>query len=165
MTITAKFSGTCKKCGGHIATGSQIEWSKGSGAQHTTCPEQHVATTPEPAAPVYEHTSGYVGSMGTHYDSIEGEALAAEIARAAAHHGVSVEEIQSALDSGKKVHTGVKSPNHYYDHGMAAIRRRPTPRPVSTRPRMRCKSCGQTGYTGAYPFSTNPGSGLCDDCC
>ena len=29
---------------------------------------------------------------------------------------------------------------------------------------MRCRECGQTGYTGEYPFSTNPSSGLCDDC-
>lgn len=29
---------------------------------------------------------------------------------------------------------------------------------------LRCKSCGQTGTTGGYPFSTLPGSGLCDDC-
>lgn len=166
MTIIAKFPGTCKKCGGHIAAGTQIEWSKDSGAQHVNCPEQPVTTAQTSNAPaVYEHTSGYVGSMGVHYSQIEGDALAAEISRAAAHHGVSVAEIQAALDSGKMVHTGEKSPNHYYDHGMAAIRRRPAPRPKSTRPIMRCKSCGQTGHRGAYPFSTNPGSGLCDDCC
>lgn len=164
MTITAKFPGTCKKCNGNISAGTQIEWSKGNGAQHVTCPEKHTSPEQKPVAPVYEHSSGYVGSMGEHYAPIEGDVLAAEIARAAAHNGVSVEEIQSALDSGKKIHTGVQSPNYYYDHGMAAIRRRPAPRRESTRPRIRCKSCGQTGYSGSYPFSTNPGSGLCDDC-
>lgn len=29
---------------------------------------------------------------------------------------------------------------------------------------MRCRRCGQTGYTGEYPFSTYPDSGRCDDC-
>lgn len=28
----------------------------------------------------------------------------------------------------------------------------------------RCKSCGVTGRSGAYPFSTLSGSGYCDDC-
>lgn len=28
----------------------------------------------------------------------------------------------------------------------------------------RCRSCGATGVSGQYPFSTNPSSGLCDDC-
>jgi len=36
---------------------------------------------------------------------------------------------------------------------------------ADTRPTLRCKSCGQTGYRGSYPFSTNPSSGRCDDCC
>lgn len=83
MTITAKFPGTCKKCNNPISAGIQIEWSKGSGAQHVTCPEQ--------------------------------------TAQAA--------------------------------------------KPVSNAPKfMRCRSCGQIGYTRQYPFSTNPGSGHCDDC-
>lgn len=28
----------------------------------------------------------------------------------------------------------------------------------------KCRSCGTRGFGGQYPFSTNPGSGLCDDC-
>ena len=36
-------------------------------------------------------------------------------------------------------------------------------RPVSQA--LTCRSCGQTGTRGAYPFSTLPGSGRCDDCC
>jgi len=27
-----------------------------------------------------------------------------------------------------------------------------------------CRSCGQTGYAGEYPFSTLGGADLCDDC-
>ena len=35
---------------------------------------------------------------------------------------------------------------------------------ADTRPVLRCKCCGATGRAGAYPFSTLPGSGRCDDC-
>jgi hypothetical protein len=34
----------------------------------------------------------------------------------------------------------------------------------SERKYMVCRQCGQRGYTGAYPFSTAPRTGLCDDC-
>lgn len=27
-----------------------------------------------------------------------------------------------------------------------------------------CRSCGQGGFPGSYPFSTAPNTGLCDDC-
>lgn len=46
MTITAKFSGKCIKCGGKIAAGEEINWEKGRGAWHLECPEN-----PEPAKP------------------------------------------------------------------------------------------------------------------
>jgi hypothetical protein len=49
----------------------------------------------------------------------------------------------------------------------SAIRVKPAPRPapaIDPRPVLRCKSCGQTGHRGAYPFSTLPDSGRCDDC-
>jgi hypothetical protein len=39
MTITAKFAGVCKKCGGKIAVGEKIEWSREGGARHVNCPE------------------------------------------------------------------------------------------------------------------------------
>ncbi len=29
---------------------------------------------------------------------------------------------------------------------------------------IRCRSCGQAGYAGSYPFSTLGGADLCDDC-
>jgi len=47
---------------------------------------------------------------------------------------------------------------------LEAERLQPTPPPPKGRRFMTCRHCRQTGYTGAYPFSTNPGSGLCDDC-
>lgn len=48
----------------------------------------------------------------------------------------------------------------------AKLRLKPAPRPapaVDPRPVLRCR-CGNTGHAGAYPFSTLPGSGRCDDC-
>ena len=40
---------------------------------------------------------------------------------------------------------------------------RPTESDLPPRPVLRCK-CGMTGHAGAYPFSTLPESGRCDDC-
>jgi hypothetical protein len=39
------------------------------------------------------------------------------------------------------------------------------PQPATPRGRyLVCRACGQGGYVGEHPFSTNPASGLCDDC-
>jgi hypothetical protein len=43
MTITAKYSGTCRRCGGSIAVGDTIDWERDQGATHTECP----ATQPQ----------------------------------------------------------------------------------------------------------------------
>lgn len=37
MTITAKFPGKCRACGGAIHKGDAIEWQKGQGAAHLNC--------------------------------------------------------------------------------------------------------------------------------
>ena len=37
MTIVAKYSARCAACGGPIAVGTKIEWSKGSPARHVDC--------------------------------------------------------------------------------------------------------------------------------
>ena len=161
MTITAKYAGTCKTCGGHISVGDKIEWERGSGASHCTCPATPIANT---ESVIYEYTNGYASSMGTTYNTIDGDELEKQIALAAEHNNVSVEQIRSALNEGKRVLTGEQSPNYYYDHGMAAIRRRPAPRSRPARKRLTCRSCGQSGYSGSYPFSTCASSGLCDDC-
>jgi hypothetical protein len=39
MTITAKFPGTCRRCGGKITVGEKIEWSREDGARHLECPK------------------------------------------------------------------------------------------------------------------------------
>jgi hypothetical protein len=55
----------------------------------------------------------------------------------------------------------------YGEYWHANLRQQPQPRPapaVDPRPRLHCRECGNDGYAGAYPFSTLPGSGRCDDC-
>jgi hypothetical protein len=42
MFIKAKYHGVCKKCGSEIRVGEEIEWSRGSGARHTICPEKEM---------------------------------------------------------------------------------------------------------------------------
>lgn len=37
-TITAKFGGVCRKCGGSFRAGAQVEWSKATGTAHLLCP-------------------------------------------------------------------------------------------------------------------------------
>jgi len=37
MTITAKYPGTCTKCGGSFQAGASINWEKGRGASHAVC--------------------------------------------------------------------------------------------------------------------------------
>lgn len=40
MTITAKYPGKCRKCGQPIKLGDKIDWEKGQGASHVTCPKR-----------------------------------------------------------------------------------------------------------------------------
>ncbi len=47
MTITSKYNGKCKKCGGFIQAGQEIEWNKEQGPRHIVCPAQK-AFTPAP---------------------------------------------------------------------------------------------------------------------
>jgi hypothetical protein len=53
MIITARFDSSCPKCGGHIASGTRVEWSKGTKACHVTCPTRSgtPASTPKSPAP------------------------------------------------------------------------------------------------------------------
>jgi hypothetical protein len=50
MVIEAKFASRCKKCGGEIAIGDQINWERGHGASHVKCPENAI---PQPAADLF----------------------------------------------------------------------------------------------------------------
>ncbi len=58
MTMIAKFAGKCNKCGESIQAGSKINWEKGKGAQHISCP----ISTPLPDDTIsISQGSGYVG--------------------------------------------------------------------------------------------------------
>lgn len=59
MTIRAKYSGTCTRCGGRINPGEMIEWSRGAGSRHVTCPTAAVeAKSAFDAAPIHFGTVG-----------------------------------------------------------------------------------------------------------
>jgi hypothetical protein len=45
MTITSKFNGKCKQCGGSIAKGDEINWSREGGTQHVSCPAVKAAAS------------------------------------------------------------------------------------------------------------------------
>lgn len=61
MTITAKFAGTCRKCGKPIMVGEKIEWEKGRGAAHLECPVAKPAGQVDPNAIKISSGSGYGG--------------------------------------------------------------------------------------------------------
>jgi len=170
MTITAKHPGTCTKCGSGIVAGAAINWERGRGAEHVTCP----AAPPVPTNLTrMEYLVGY-GSVGPLYAAC-GDREEEFISRAAAHNAITVEEVRSRLLAGRSVPYEYVMDVGPYDIRDGAIceaaakRRRlandrSTARHDATHPRMRCRSCGQSGNRGSYPFSTNPASGLCDDC-
>lgn len=54
MTITARYPGKCNRCGRSIQVGDQINWVKGVGSEHVTCP---TAKTSAAAAPKTTNTS------------------------------------------------------------------------------------------------------------
>lgn len=54
MRMTAKFNGRCKRCGGNLPAGSQIEWSRETGATHTdmfACVQVREAQAAQPPTP------------------------------------------------------------------------------------------------------------------
>ena len=48
VVMTAKWAGKCRRCGGTLLPGSQIEWKEGEGAQHLT-PDECLAAKLAPA--------------------------------------------------------------------------------------------------------------------
>lgn len=63
VTITAKYAGRCKSCGGLIAKGSQISWIRGvKGARHVECPNPELLA--EPISPEPGHVVKRVVGFG-----------------------------------------------------------------------------------------------------
>jgi hypothetical protein len=61
MTITAKYSGTCTKCHDPIKAGESINWERGVGSSHVTCPEKAAPAPADPNAIKISQGSGYGG--------------------------------------------------------------------------------------------------------
>lgn len=58
--MTAKFRGTCNKCGDHIEVGEQILWNKSEGARHADC---NIVSLPHPS----QDEDGLCGARGYEY--------------------------------------------------------------------------------------------------
>lgn len=91
--------------------------------------------------------------------------------RCAEYKNIGVDEVLAMLATGKSVSNGSDWYSECRDgevveaKSAALAAQRSAAEAADTRPVLRCKSCGQTGHRGGYPFSTNPSSGRCDDCC
>ena len=168
MLISAKFPGVCTKCGAGFPAGEQIEYGKGT--QHAACPPTVAIPT---TVTRVERLPG-VGSLGPVYVAC-GDRTDEFLARAAAYNKITTDDVLLALAAGKLVtyeHTGEVGDYDIRDgviaEAVAAAHRRAInqshARHNAINPRMRCRSCGTAGNRGSYPFSTNPSSGLCDDC-
>jgi hypothetical protein len=164
MTISAKYCGTCVQCGQSFPAGTEINWEKGVGSSHAECPAVE-------ATAGIEYLLGYT-SAGAAYEPC-GDRTDEFVARAAAFNGVTPDEIRQQLAAGKTTgySQGEISTYHLRDAAIAAAKKLAVGATLAARraagasSRMCCRSCGQTGSRGSYPFSTNPGSGRCDDCC
>lgn len=170
-TITAKFAGTCTKCGQSFAAGSKIDWERGRGAAHTECPDAPSVPT---TLTKIQYMAGY-GAMGAVYVDC-GDRADEFLANAATFNKITVEQVRERLLRGEAVPYTYEMDVGHYDirdgaitMAMAEIARAKNNAAMAARdvtnPRMRCRSCGVTGNRGSYPFSTNPASGRCDDCC
>lgn len=58
MVIKAKYTGRCRRCSGTINVGDEIEWERGKGARHVSCPAQE-AEGEDVATFGYARGSGY----------------------------------------------------------------------------------------------------------
>ena len=96
MTITAKYAGRCRSCGGAIHPGDRINWERGMGAEHVECPARQDETPSEDAIRL-RSGSGYGGSGWT-----EGQVVKAS-PKTVDEHGLETPYL-----------TVVSSSEHYY---------------------------------------------------
>lgn len=80
--------------------------------------------------------------------------------KAAAIAHITREEAYAKLAAGEQL-----SYDRPYEHLRDTNAAKPAkPKSTATVYTLKCRKCGATGQRGQYPFSTLPGSGLCDDC-
>lgn len=171
MVIKAKYHGTCTKCGGSISQGESINWVRGSGASHVSC--THNTEIPSELTNV-QYLTGY-SSFGPCFADC-GNRIEEFLTRAAEYNKISVDDVKKTLLAGQTVNYEYETDRgSWYIRDTAIFRAKLSiaekrnsaerAKRNAEKPVMCCRSCGQTGNRGDYPFSTNPGSGLCDDCC
>jgi hypothetical protein len=124
----------------------------------------------------YQMSNGsWVNCNGTlnNFGGSKSDRTAEFMARCVQHGGVGDEAaVIAMLATGKSVrnyssdwYSNCRDGEIAEDKAAALAAQRAAAEAADTRPTLRCKSCGQTGRRGSYPFSTNPSSGRCDDCC
>lgn len=122
MTITAKYPGRCRKCGGAIAVGNQIDWERGSGAAHVSCPTKS-QSAPEISNPNEIKISG--GSGYGHHGWTPGQVINHRITRERKKGEVLPGENPETLNrywvlEGYQLITVIKAGKNYYrEDGMS----------------------------------------------
>lgn len=116
----------------------------------------------------YQLGNGNWASCGDRADWFLAEAIAYDLANRPRWNEVGYRTRYPAIvDEATAI--AALSAGYEISHGTswdAELRMTPAPHPaqaVDSRPVLHCR-CGNTGHAGAYPFSTLPGSGRCDDC-
>lgn len=109
----------------------------------------------------YEMTSGYVGSMGMIWKTVDETTANTALDQASAFEKIERAELEKLLNDwrGAAAKTGKQSPNYYYDHGMEMIRS--TTRTAPKIEMVKC-SCGHSVPRGSV-MSAGMGTS-CTDC-
>lgn len=183
MTVmTAKYPGKCKKCGGHIEIGDEIDWTKETGAKHMECPVKCVVPTPVETVTIpttigtIQRLSHY-GVLGAVWSDLTETQANTKIAQAMTHNKISDENVRKLLLAGNEIECSTTD----WESVADKIRDKQVAEALAKRYEIEyrernkarhagrkfytCRECGAKGYGGEYPFSTNPASGYCDDCC
>ncbi|HEY1437396.1 MAG TPA: DUF6011 domain-containing protein [Casimicrobiaceae bacterium] len=93
MTITSRFDGECKVCGGKIAAGDSVEWTKGEkGVAHAVCPDA-------PEVPVAtDGARGFVASLLAEAELEDGKRAVIQDRLDSTEHPLTKREASSLID-------------------------------------------------------------------
>lgn len=68
-TMTAKYPGSCKLCGGSIAPGDSIKWIARGNTQHADCNDGHQSEAERRNAMIIDHGYEAYAREEGHYDT------------------------------------------------------------------------------------------------